>query len=257
MGGWRRALASPQKTAVWGLGRDDLVIVETQADPLENDGAMMSVQLHCEQLLDELEMLAEQPQLSQFSDESVAWLDDASEAEVQQVLAVLAGRVSEPNAAQDRLLGAAFRRLIGNQSLRADELDGPAVVSLVELYRRLGPGCVARHHLLQWLAMRADRALGVFAELIVEDPPSTATDVLVVFAPLFRRSDFDPAALFPRLLDALSHPSLAASVIDLANFFTRQGLVTDHPAADRRERCIGLLAELVQRLGQLRPSYKP
>lgn len=211
---------------------------------------MMSAQLHLARLLAELEMLAEQPAEARFADASVAWLEEASDAEVQSVLAVLAEGVGQPSAAQDRLLGAAFRRMIRNPALFTDELDGPGVASLVHLYRRLGSGSASRHHLLQWLALRADRALGVFADLVVEDPPAQPTDVLVVFAPIFQRRDFEPALLFPRLLDALAHPGVAASVIDMANYFTREGLVTDHPATDRTERLIKLLGDLAQRLGQ-------
>jgi len=212
---------------------------------------MMSAQLHLERLLADLEMLAEDPQWPHLSGDSVAWLDQTSDVEAQQVLAVLGGQLGVPNPAQDRLLGAAFRRLIGNPSLFADELDGAALASLITLYRQLGSQSSSRHHLLQWLAMRADRTLGVFTEVIVEDPPSVPTEVLVVFAPLFQRDALDPSLLFPRLLDALSNPVVAASVIDLANFFTRQELVSDHPAVDRRERLMRLLGELTQRLGQL------
>ena len=211
---------------------------------------MMSAQYHLERLLAELAILAEAPSRRQ-SDEHVAWLDQVSDEEAEQLVAVLAGHVADPNAAQDSLLGAVFRRLIANGSLFADDVDGPVLASLVTLYRQLGSGSSSRHYLLQWLATRAERTLAVFAEIIVQDPPVVATEVLVAFAPLFQRDDYDANLLFPRLLDALSNSLVASSVIDLSNFVTRQKIVPVHPAVDRRERLTHLLGDLSQGLAQL------
>jgi hypothetical protein len=102
------------------------------------------------------------------------------------------------------------------------------------------------------LAQRGDDpALAVLADLLVESPPAKDTAVAELLTPLFRRRDYDPAAIFPRVLDALEHLSVAASVVDLANFLTREHRIDRHPGAARRERLELLLGQFAQRLAWL------
>lgn len=129
----------------------------------------------------------------------------------------------------------------------------PAVVErATELYRCLGDASQARHALLALLA-RSGRPEGLtaFAELIVADPPRRAQDAVLAFVPFFQRQKDLAPRLFPRLLDALEHPSTAAVVLDLANFLSRQGLMTPHPASTRAERLVELLGGLTSRLARL------
>jgi hypothetical protein len=93
--------------------------------------------------------------------------------------------------------------------------------------------------------------LSAFTELIVGDPPTDATAAAVVFGPLMQNKDYDPAALFPRLFDALARPAVAPAIIDLANFVTREQLTDEHPAVGRKEQLGMLLGELIQRLGRI------
>jgi hypothetical protein len=51
-------------------------------------------------------------------------------------------------------------------------------------------------------------------------------------------------------LDGLEHPSVAGAIVDLANFVTREGLVQQHPAADRTPQLASLLGGLTQRLAR-------
>jgi hypothetical protein len=88
-----------------------------------------------------------------------------------------------------------------------------------------------------------------FAELAVNDPPRDPTLAAVTFGPLLQHRDYEPDALFPRLLDALGQPTIAPLVMDLANYLMREELVETHPAAERREELATLLGALVQRLG--------
>ncbi len=52
----------------------------------------------------------------------------------------------------------------------------------------------------------------------------------------FNARNYDPAALFPRLLAALQHLSLAAPVLDLSNYLVRTHRVNRHPSHDRLDR---------------------
>lgn len=123
---------------------------------------------------------------------------------------------------------------------------------VVALYRRLGGGSRARAVLLASLAATATRpALAALADLLACDPPALPADVDRAFIPLFRQPNVDAGALFPRLLDALQHPSAAAVVLDLANHLTRSQRVASHPASSRSEQLIQLLGAVVERLRRL------
>ena len=123
---------------------------------------------------------------------------------------------------------------------------------LIEVYRHLGPPSRARTQILAWLALSGSPAeLSLLANLLVEDPPREEEDVLLALTPLFQNPKLPASALFPRLLDALPNPLLAAGVIDLANFSLRQKLVQQHPAAGISGKLIDLLGQLVGTLGKL------
>lgn len=86
---------------------------------------------------------------------------------------------------------------------------------------------------------------------LATNPPVHPNDVALAFRPLFQRLDYDVAAVFPELFGGLSHPSVAAAILDLANHLTRKDRVAHHPAADRTEQLITLLGGLADRLGRL------
>lgn len=134
----------------------------------------------------------------------------------------------------------------------AENLAPETVTHVAELYRRLGQASRARHQLLRLLAGSGQwRALQAFSELMVTDPPGDANEVLLSFVPLFQHKSYPPEALFPRLLDALHDATLATVVLDLANYLTRSGRVSKHPAAARVERLSALLGGVVGRLARL------
>ncbi len=128
----------------------------------------------------------------------------------------------------------------------------PSWQQAAALYRHLGPPSTARAYLLCLLTgARTPSALAAFTELIVADPPRDPTFVAAAFGPLFQHRDYDPASLFPALLDGLKHVSLAAAILDLSNFVTRERILPQHPAAGRSQEIALLLAGLVGRLGQI------
>lgn len=130
-------------------------------------------------------------------------------------------------------------------------LPGALVSHVIALYLHL-QAFRPRHHLLRiFTAVRGNLELQAFAELIATDPPASPVDLAVALWPLFKARDYDPAWIFPRLLDGLVHPSATASVLDLANYLTRAGRVAEHPARQRSAGLIELLGAIVGRLGQL------
>ena len=183
-------------------------------------------------------------------------LSGAGDDEVVAFFHALETNVRLPN---DATLAEAFRHLV--QRLRMWDrqqrrLLPAACVPVVEaLYRRLGPHSRARCYLLQLLSASGGPAeLSTFTELVISDPPSDAKSALVAFGPLFQHSEVDAASIFPRLLDAIQHESVAAPTLDLANHWVRSEQLAQHPATDRSRQLAALLGELVQRLGQLEES---
>jgi hypothetical protein len=126
-------------------------------------------------------------------------------------------------------------------------------VAVVErLYGKLGPASNTRGVLLAWLAAPGgSEELATIGRLLVDDPPRDESAIVQGMAPLFQQRRSEVASLFPNLLAALVHPGLAAPVLDLANFLTREKLVDRHPAAEHGSQLVSLLGELVQSLSLL------
>jgi hypothetical protein len=126
---------------------------------------------------------------------------------------------------------------------------------IAKLYNDLRQSPPAAWTLLGALAAgRGRHDLTLLAELLATAPPADAPQMAVALGPLFQRTDYDPAALFPRLLDALVHKHLAGPGLDLANYLMRKELVSAHPAAPRAAELVSLLGALVQRLAQIEES---
>jgi hypothetical protein len=186
-----------------------------------------------------------------------AWVAELGSSQFEELLRG-ASELPLPLAPQaDRLLSvwlaSAFqaRRKQVRSVLATEESRG--IYSAIEsVYRRLPPTSHARGQLLAWLAARAEASdLDLLGRLLVEDPPEDDQDVMQSLAPLFQDRRAQAAALFPRVLDALGHSVLAAPVLDLANFLTREKLVVRHPASERSSALAGLLGEVVQSLERL------
>lgn len=182
------------------------------------------------------------------------WLGEATDDQFDEFLQALLD--ADLSAANDPALGDVFRHLM--YRLRPWDpsnrrwLPTPTVPLIVALYRKLGQSSASRCHLLQLLAASAiPGELSEFANLVVEDPPADAPSALLAFGPLFQHTSYDATKLFPRLLDALEHQVVAASIIDLANFLVRHGLIDPHPGVARKEQLIALLGAVVQRLARM------
>lgn len=104
---------------------------------------------------------------------------------------------------------------------------------------------VSRDLLVQLANDGSSASLVRFAELIATDPPEDVNDALLAFAPLLRpRPDLAVEALYPRLLDAVAHVTVAAIVLDTTNHYVRTGRLRPHPAVGRA----ATLAELFRQV---------
>ena len=184
-------------------------------------------------------------------DRQCHWLTDATELEVVALLDLFCQQLdATPGVVQAEFVRV-IRCLIERQHVR-DALIGTRLrESISQLYARLGSVDVPRWLLLHWLALSGGRGdLAELVERIVADPPGDGRAVGLTLAPLFQSENWDISAVFPRLLDAMAHPMLAATVLDLANYITRRGRVPTHPAAGHLDALVRLLGALVQRLAQ-------
>jgi hypothetical protein len=186
----------------------------------------------------------------EFARPNLQWLDEATDEEVDELLAgVLQQPAGVTQGGEDLLCIALHHLGVRLRNQDQPHLAPQTLSTIAALYRQLDRRNRARCYLLQMLSVAAQPAsLELFAKLVAEDPPLDREAVGLAFGPLFQRKDYPIDALFPDLLAAISQPSVAASVMDLCNYVTREGRLTDHPARDRCQQFTALLGELIQRL---------
>ncbi|MDP6467505.1 MAG: HEAT repeat domain-containing protein [Pirellulaceae bacterium] len=187
---------------------------------------------------------------------SLDWLAAATRDEIASLLAELATR---DFVSGDKPRDAGLASICHQLALRvrrqsspgdADRIPATELAAMKAVYDRLPSDYRSRAYLLQILATARDPdSLRALAEWFVSAPLTGSEDTAIALGPLMQFKDYDPAALFPRLLDAIAQPVTAAAVMDLSNFVTRQQLVDAHPAAERGTMLIGLLGQLAQQLG--------
>lgn len=181
---------------------------------------------------------------------------DLSDEDTVQLLESFAQHGSPPGERQQGLLTACLARLGQRQRILARQPQQRGIPSAQTtaaklLYGQLRNVERARGYLLAWLGSGSgDTALQMFADLVVEDPPTDPTAIGLAFAPLFQTAGAS-AAVFPRLLEGLGHRRVAPLILDLANYLTRQRLVEKHPADARRDELLALLTGLIGHLGKL------
>ena len=180
------------------------------------------------------------------------WLADLSREQLTEFFSAVVTLV--PLSAHADLLLSAWliSALSGRKIRRAPSGNAIAPAELIpaieRLYRELGPDSHARKSLLTWLAEGDTEALEVLARLLTTDPPQEERDVMQALAPLFQVRRPEAASLFPALFGALAQPTVAAPVLDLANFLTREKVVPRHPGAELAGQFSALLGEVVQSL---------
>src|SRR5262245_52595484 len=187
-----------------------------------------------------------------------SWVAEFTATQFAEMLTAIAQLPMPLSPAADRLLAnwlvmAVQARRKAIESRRESAADNTTAMAAVEsLYRNLQSASRARGQLLAWLATGGSAAeLALFGGFLLEDPPQDDQDVVQALAPLFQKHRSQAVLLFPRLLNAISSPALAAPILDLANYLTREKVVAAHPAAEVATELIDLLGELVQTLLRL------
>jgi hypothetical protein len=182
------------------------------------------------------------------------WIREATTDEVNDLLAEL-NELPPANAPDQQ---TPLTAVLNHLGVRLRAMTGPSTEqhvwsgvrsAVASLYRHLGPDHDGGHHLLAALASSAAKGdLEQFVELVVSDPPTQSDLALLAFAPLFQQAGDATPHVFPRLLDGLQHPTIAAPILDLANYATRQKLMARHPAVERTKQLAELLGQLAERL---------
>jgi len=186
--------------------------------------------------------------------DELRWLEQSSDEAVDQLLQAL-GR-ADIGTLDEADVSSVLRHLVFRVQpwleQRRRKLPPTTVSQVAELYRRFGPQRMARGYLLQLLSASGGRdELSHFCELVVTDPPQDPSAALLALGPLFQHVAYDATVLFPRLLDAIAHPSVAVPVIDLANYLARRGVLKVHPGTERKQPLMQLLGDVVQRLSRI------
>ncbi len=120
---------------------------------------------------------------------------------------------------------------------------------LTQMAQSLPQGCLNRHLLLHLLAMqKSNESLKQLTSLLVQSPPSNWMEVGLIVSPLMQSSQWDIQAVFPQLLAALEHASLAAPILDLTNYLQRSGRSKQHLASERVESLNRLLSAVTKQL---------
>lgn len=168
------------------------------------------------------------------------------------LLTAIAERVKTLPESDPAILGGLLRVLHTNLLTEGQEaLTGldPALIAVIE--PSLPPSTPNRHLLLQLLALnRKDEGLAFLMQRLQADPPARWMDAAQVLSPLMQHQDWNIATVYPAAVECLQHPSLAAPLLDLANYLTRTGRATTHPMADRLPMLNELLGHVSGRLGQ-------
>jgi len=167
-----------------------------------------------------------------------------------RLITELAERADELQISDPAVIGGLLRG-IHVLALRDDQAQiaaiDPAMIATIEA--SLPDECINRFLLLHLLAIaRTDQALALLVLSLKNNPPASWIEAAQVLSPLMQHRDWTPSALFPALLDAIEHPSIAVPAIDLANFVTRIKKVTTHPAAGHVETLNRILSAVTRQL---------
>jgi hypothetical protein len=166
------------------------------------------------------------------------------------LLANLAERSDELPASDPAIIGALLRGIhllaLRDDPATLSALD-PSLVDDVE--QSLPAECANRYLLLHLLAMaRTEASLTILMSHLQLGPPTNWMEAAQVLSPLMQHRDWPIKAVFPALLGAIAHPSIASPAVDLANFVTRVKLVDSHPASGHVEMLNRLLGAVTARL---------
>ncbi len=167
-----------------------------------------------------------------------------------RLLAELAARPDELCVSDPAIIGALLRG-IHILTLRDDpaalKAFDPELINDVEA--SLPESCTNRFLLLHLLALaRTEASLSMLLNHLQLNPPTSWLEAGQVLSPLMQHRDWPINVVFPGLLGAIAHPSIASPAIDLANFVTRTKRVATHPALGHVDMLNRLLSAVTTKL---------
>lgn len=174
----------------------------------------------------------------------------AATTKAPQLLADLVENIDSVPQSDPAIL-AAFLRGLHILFLKGDpaaiaDLDP---VQLAALDAALPLDCPNRHlvvHLM--MLIRSDASLRAAVDRLIALPPKDSAAAGQIVSPLVQHNDWPIGAVFPAILDAIEHRTLASPILDIANYLTRSGRVSTHPATDKAAWLTTLLAAVTHRL---------
>lgn len=171
------------------------------------------------------------------------------------ILTQMASQPDDVRASDAAIIGALLRvvhtLLIGDRSEQAIGLvQGLDADTLASIDQSLPEEVSNRHLLLHLLSLnRSDQSLETLVDRLIDRPLTDWMDAAQTLSPLMQHSDWNIDAVFPRILQCVAEPALAASLLDLANFLFRKQRVEEHPAAGMLDALTQLLGQVSSRLG--------
>ncbi len=186
-------------------------------------------------------------------------LRQLAEGGPQQAVPLLAALAADPDAIakSDPAIMGGLMHVLHTLFLKAPPAEtaqtlasfDPSLILTVEA--SLPDQTPNRHLLLHLLAMiRTPVSLHALVAVLIDRPPQQWIQAGQVLSPLMQHNDWPVDSFFPDSLQCLIHPPLAAPLLDLANYLTRQGRVEEHPAAHQLDALNHLLGEVSGRLGK-------
>ncbi len=187
-------------------------------------------------------------------------LSDLAAADDNDTISLLEALPETPAVVEPAHAAAALLAPVISQLMRReDPLSDPVRDQVEATYRQLPENLSAREYLLGLLThSRQPEDLQLLATLMQQSPPRDMTVVAGIMRPLFTPpgapATYDPASLFPQLLGALENLTLAALILDLANYLTRTERVAQHPAAGITAQLMTLLEAITAKLHHLQKA---
>lgn len=191
--------------------------------------------------------------------ESLAWADPAIVGGLLRVLhTVLLQPGGNQPSGEPLPLGETVAKAGGRDS-RSDSGNGTPESSvmtcdfdqLASIHDALRPNTPNRYLMLHLMAMlQSEVALAGLVERLDQQPPEKWVEGAQVISPLMQRNQWPVDAFYPAALSLIGHASLAAPILDLANYLFRENRVTTHPAIERIALLNSLLGEVAGRLAR-------
>ncbi|MGB7325325.1 MAG: HEAT repeat domain-containing protein [Rubripirellula sp.] len=160
---------------------------------------------------------------------------------------------AEPIGKSDAAIVGGILRVVHTVMLQAGQetIAGLNIDEIETIEKSLPVGTPNRYLLLHLLATIGSRpSLARLLGMLQQSPPEKWIEAAQVLSPLMQNDDWPTDAVYPELLGAIQHPTLASPILDLANYLVRKQRVAIHPATDRIETLNLLLGEISGRLAR-------